>query len=607
MDYIVKANVLLIIFILCYKLFLQNDTFYQANRFFLFFGLVLSLTTPFIIIPIDVEMIANSNGIDFAAFNTLSQETESVSKAFSFFTILKWSYSAGVLFFLIQFLIELVSVFKIIKTHNTLKEERFTFIKTDNNYTAFSFFKYIVYNPNHFKNQELTSILLHEKIHAKHCHSIDVLFVKLISIFFWFNPMVWVYKKLLHQNLEFIADDITASQIENTSSYQNLLLKTFLSNPQLTVVNTFYNSSIKKRIIMLQKSKSNPVSAFKFAIVLPFLALFLMSFNTEDVYVLSKTDQTTKLLSDQKEFLVTPNTSDDELSIIEDYFKPTERILKFKTVKRNTNNEITHLILASRSPSNKTLIDHLNMSDDASKEPIKSFKLALSNDGKGIKFASLLPGGIEELIITEKVTVTKFSPNNEKQETSSTEKKEKKEIITYYLENKGDDLKLDSKKEENTNYTFKINTAKHLSKKSKVKITETGETPLYIIDDKEETKEKADHLNAELIDSINILKGKQALTKYGDKGINGVVIITTKTYANKKNASVFITSSKTEITPKDIKAPLLIFINDKESSQEQLDAINPNSIESVNVLKKEKALSLYGKKGKNGAIIVKTK
>jgi len=161
--------------------------------------------------------------------------------------------------------------------------------------------------------------------------------------------------------------------------------------------------------------------------------------------------------------------------------------------------------------------------------------------------------------------------------------------------------------EENANYTLKINTTNNRGEKSKLKITEIEKTPLYILDDKEVSKEKADNLNTELIDSINILKGKEAINKYGDKGKNGVIIITTKTYANKTKAKVFIKSSNTEITLKDLKTPLLIFINDKESTQQELDVLNPNTIESINVLKEKNAIKHYGEKGKNGAIIVKTK
>jgi len=612
MVYLLKANAILVIFILCYKLFLKNETFYQANRIFLLCGLALAIIIPFIVIPITVELAATANTLDLTNITTFESETHDTTDTFTLITILKGTYYLGVFFFLAQFLIEITSVIKILRTTKKTSDGVFTFIETDSNYTAFSFFKYIIYNPKQFKAEELSSIILHEKIHAKEYHTIDVLLAKVISILFWFNPFVWFYKKLLQQNLEFIADDKTASLIKNPSVYQNLLLKTFLSNPQLTVVNTFYNSSIKKRIIMLQKSKSNSVKAFKLGLVLPFLALFLMSFNTEEVYSSSKSNQNLNQLNNSKAFLVTSNSTDKDLAKIEDYFKTSARVLKFKNVKRNANKDITHLILASRNQSNKTFIDHLNMSNKNSETPIKSFKLALSDDNTGIKMASLLsaPGGtIEEVIIKEKVTVSKFSPKKNTDKEQKNSHTETAETATYYFENKGDDLnlKLNPALEENTNYTLKLNTADSQGVKSKLKITEIEKTPLYILDDKEVSKEKADNLNTELIDTINILKGKQAIKKYGEKGKNGVIIITTKTYANKTKAKIFLKSSNTEMTLKDIKSTNLIFINNKESTQQELDALNPNTIESINVLKEKNAIKRYGQKGKNGVIIVKTK
>ncbi|TLG99033.1 hypothetical protein BZARG_03350 [Bizionia argentinensis JUB59] len=55
-----------------------------------------------------------------------------------------------------------------------------------------------------------------------------------------------------------------------------------------------------------------------------------------------------------------------------------------------------------------------------------------------------------------------------------------------------------------------------------------SENPLIIIDGKVATKNAMDKLNPNSINSVNILKDKTATIKYGNKGKNGVIIITTK-------------------------------------------------------------------------------
>ena len=97
--------------------------------------------------------------------------------------------------------------------------------------------------------------------------------------------MVWLYKKDLKQNLEFIADKNAQANTNCKKSYQHLLLKTSVPNYQVALTNNFYNSSIKKRIVMLHKNRSHKRNQLKFLLVLPALVLFLMSFNTKEIYI----------------------------------------------------------------------------------------------------------------------------------------------------------------------------------------------------------------------------------------------------------------------------------------------------------------------------------
>src|SRR5690606_37026592 len=121
-------------------------------------------------------------------------------------------------------------------------------------------------------------IITHEKTHANQYHSIDILLTQLSCIVLWFNPFIWFYNKDLKQNLEFIADKTTLKQNHCKKSYQYTLLKTSIPSHQMALSNNFYNSLIKKRIVMLHKSKSKKINQLKYALVIPVVALFLMGF-----------------------------------------------------------------------------------------------------------------------------------------------------------------------------------------------------------------------------------------------------------------------------------------------------------------------------------------
>ena len=131
------------------------------------------------------------------------------------------------------------------------------------------FFNYIFYNPSLFEPNELHSVLEHEKVHARQFHTLDILLLEVLKIFFWFNPVLWFYKSAVKQNLEYLADHFAIANAGDKKSYQYLMLKQAVEIQEYTLANSFYNSLIKKRIVMLNKSKSKQVKLVKYALLIP--------------------------------------------------------------------------------------------------------------------------------------------------------------------------------------------------------------------------------------------------------------------------------------------------------------------------------------------------
>ena len=283
MEYLIKVNTIIIIFYLFYKLLLQKDTFFQQNRFFLLIGLLVAVNIPFIVIPVYVE----HNPISIYNFNKLTNtpftNIETRIELLDYVTVI---YFLGVIFFFIKFLIQAISLIFMIIRNKKMKHHKYTYVETKKNISPFSFFKWIVYNPEKLNKIELEHIIKHEKVHANHYHSVDVLLINLACILIWFNPFIWFYSKLLKQNLEFIADYKATHNTNSKKSYQYILLKNSLSDSQKFLITTnFYNSLIKKRIIMLQKTKTRKINQVKYVLIIPTIVLFLISCNSETTII----------------------------------------------------------------------------------------------------------------------------------------------------------------------------------------------------------------------------------------------------------------------------------------------------------------------------------
>lgn len=284
MEYLLKVSVIVFLFYTVYKLLLEKETFFTANRYFLLSGIFIAFTIPLITIPVYTETATLPVATTPLRENIILKNNVEPS-TFNYIRIISAIYITGLFLFSFKLFINVYSLIKLLTGSITKKVADDTFIETNKSHAPFSFFKWIVYNPSQFSAKELEHVLLHEKTHVKQYHSIDNLIAEIATIILWFNPIVWLYKNSIQQNLEYIADNKTSIQIKSTKFYQKLLLKTSIKSNSLVLTNTFYNSLIKKRIVMLQKNKSKKRNLLKLTLVIPFLALFLVSFNTKEVYI----------------------------------------------------------------------------------------------------------------------------------------------------------------------------------------------------------------------------------------------------------------------------------------------------------------------------------
>ncbi|WP_339916329.1 M56 family metallopeptidase [Yeosuana marina] len=640
MEYLLKASAIIVIFYTCYKVCLQRDTFFEQNRWFLLAGLFLALFIPLIVIPIYIE--AQPINFDNLVFVENASTTNATEPSFNISLLLNSVYFIGVVVFVIRFILQITSLLPLIMTGTKQKMGRYHFITTTQEVSPFSFFNLIVFNPKSFSDVELEQILTHEKVHVHQYHTLDIIISELACIVFWFNPFIWLYNKDLKQNLEFIADKNAINDSNCKKSYQYTLLKTSIPTHQLALTNNFYTSLIKKRIVMLHKSKSKKINLLKYTLVIPILALFLMSFNTEEVMIektLTPTNsnshkelpvinklpssfkpntesqpikksvsnnfasKTSEISSSSIEVIITKDYTDSDFENLKTKFNNEGYTLKVKGIKRNKQKEITSIKIDVSSKSSNA---NYNIDTD---EAISPIKISIDDKGGNISIGN-------SHIKNEKNTVFVTGYGNNKKRTlsdtennvyviSSDDENDDNVQVNEFIIKNGDSMHVKKfhKKiklnDDHSNLSWTTDSSENkkiiiTGKSTGIKIaSKDGKEPLFIVDGKVISKKEMNDIDPKSIEKVEVLKGDGAIKNYGEDAANGVILI-------KKKDTEISNLLKLEKTP-------LYILDGKEITTDEMNDINPDKIDSISVLKGESATKKYGDKGKNGVVIITLK
>jgi hypothetical protein len=347
--YILKSSAILSAFFLCYYFLVQKETFFNTNRWFLLLGLVTSITLPLFFIKKVVYVETNHDPLKLVPLNNnIVNVNETIQETFNWFLLFPIIYASVGLFLILKLMINLISLYKLLHKKEVIISKPFALVDVNEKINPFSFFKYIVYNSNLYTKAELESILNHEKVHSREKHAIDVLIAKLFCALFWFNPFVWFYKKAMLQNLEYIADQKAIQHIQDKKAYQLTLLKVVTNQNYIPITNSFYQSLIKKRIVMLNKSQSKQYKIWKYAVILPALIAFVVFFQV-NVIAQEKKEKGNRENNNIEisNVIIYKNSSDQNLADDAKRIKKYANIdLKFSKIKRNKKGEITAIIIS---------------------------------------------------------------------------------------------------------------------------------------------------------------------------------------------------------------------------------------------------------------------
>ncbi|WP_246254382.1 M56 family metallopeptidase [Pedobacter foliorum] len=263
-HYILQVNIYLVVFYGFYKLLLDKETYFLLNRIYLVSAGIFSLAIPFIRLEWFSTQPAvqpvYTGAVQINDFITQMAVVQDDPERFNLGNTLVFIYLTGILFFVIRFIVQLISVQVLLKAKKSG--------------SAFSFFKKKVVDQD---LPEVQTIQKHEEIHIRQWHTLDVLFFELLGIITWFNPIIYFYKTTVKHIHEYLADEEAANFQGDKEEYALLLLSRAFKVPTNTLTNSFFNKSlIKKRIYMLHKQRSRKTAILKYGMFVPLFAIALI-------------------------------------------------------------------------------------------------------------------------------------------------------------------------------------------------------------------------------------------------------------------------------------------------------------------------------------------
>ena len=663
--YIIKSAFCLALFYLFYRLLLSKETFHRFNRIALLGLLALSCIVP--LMKVNAEASNEINRQFLSLEEMLMMADVPVSDAtiaesaplWGWKEVLLLLYIIGIAFFLIRNLWSLARMIGLIDGCRKEKLHDGVLLFTHNKSIApFSWMKCIVLSEKD-REEGGEAIITHERAHIRNRHSWDLLLADVCVFFQWFNPAAWLLKQELQNIHEYEADEWVINQGIDAKKYQLLLIKKAVGTRLYSMANSLNHSSLKKRITMMIKKKSNPWARLKYLYILPLAAASVAAFARPEI-----SNELNEISSVKVNDLASIVKANEEKSVEN---LPEEKVkVAGKVVDEKNGLSVLGASVLVRGTTYGTLTD---MDGNFSIVANEGDVLLFSFVGMQTQSVIVPKGGAKSIVVSMKddvqnldevmvVGYAAYEDENEVVETKSIklpteEKREDEEqvifqvveempsfpggmrecmmflgrnikypvlaqkakiegrvIVQFVVDKDGSisDTKvvrsvspeLDAEALRVVGLMPKWNPGKQRGKAVAVKYT----MPIMFSIHKDEPKGEVTHAislkaDAEVpMETINDVK--QLLREGGVRYLNYEV----RKDNDKQGSTVKLSNEGSE----DSVKPLIVLDGVEQGyGMDVISHVKPQDIKSIEVLKEQSAMSLYGEKGKNGVIIITTK
>jgi cell division septal protein FtsQ len=260
-------------------------------------SVVLSLILPLLIIPINwnsnLQTSSLFSSIDFSPGNQsvrtldkhflplVEQQGQPINILKGLLYIIFAIYGIGLILMTCRFVSKLISIHRLISQNSKKRDGNFWIVDLKDDIPPFSFFNYIFLSSSSksLSTDDFQRIKEHEKVHSRQFHSFDIIFVEIVSVIFWFNPLFNYLKRTIQEVHEFIVDEQIAGYGEKKKEYAKLLLALASDSKGFNLYQGFSGKQINRRIIMITRNKSTQKQKVLIGLIIPIAAFLLLSFS----------------------------------------------------------------------------------------------------------------------------------------------------------------------------------------------------------------------------------------------------------------------------------------------------------------------------------------
>ena len=582
--YILKSAACLAVFYLFYKLLMSRDTFHRFNRFALLGLLVLSSLLPL------VEASVNSPAAVQETMLTLEQlllmadiqpEGESMAAATPSATVL-WLraallvYLTGIVFFIVRNLCSLARLGRLIRQGKRealdsylpdRKEKNVRLVVHDHDIAPFSWMHWIVIARKDLEENG-REILIHELAHIRNRHSWDLLLADLCIFVQWFNPAAWLLKQELQNIHEYEADETVLREGVNARNYQMLLIKKAVGTRLYSMANSFNHSSLKKRITMMLKEKSNPWARAKYLYILPLAALAVTAFARPEVSAVADEISAVKVIAPAVHDSIQPNVQPAVAAPSSALDQMPEFPGGMEALNTYLRNNIRYPQEAQKAGiQGRVVIEFVISKDGSITDAEVAHSVDPQLDAEALRLIKNMPRWKPGMRKGQAIRVKQTLP------------------IRFAFTKTSD-------KPENSNSIFLINGSYNSSLKDVI----------LLVNGQEVSPEIFRAIDPQRIQSVTVLKDQASLAKYTtDKSKTGIIQVKLK--KEDQASDINIPTIRFDSQP----SKSLVIIDGKAADATAVQALSPSQIKSIKVLKGQQAVDLFGEAAKNGAICVSTR
>jgi bla regulator protein blaR1 len=263
MLYLAKSSTCLLILLVLYKLALEPEKMHRFNRVYLLGSLVFAGLIP--LVPIQWPGLPTplpgltTTAVQVADFmpglpQTATRPMPKNPNGFAPEQIGWLLYWFGCAVFFGRFVHNLLVLIRVIRTSPMIRVGNARLVLMPDDRLPYTFLNWIFVNQVVYERRALEpELFTHELAHVRQGHSLDILFVELLRIFGWFNPLFTGYKRAIQLNHEFLADDAVNATHGDIAAYRRLLLSKATGNSHLILTSALTFQPTKQRFLMMTK------------------------------------------------------------------------------------------------------------------------------------------------------------------------------------------------------------------------------------------------------------------------------------------------------------------------------------------------------------------